>query len=379
MAYKKTLWKDRVVEKPNTYRSVENPDGTITLYPITGQVIEKGTPVSAANLNKIENGIVELNEQLDKNVNKINEKINKISTTLTIKSVGIQLQDNNEMDYFINNFNDKLVKIKSLGVTDVILCPVIYNRNTRVDLSFTFDKLISCCNLVKNNGLKLSVKVHCWGDSFGESFNKTLWFESYKNVLTRILDIGDIVRIGMMNETPFLTNNDNYKTNWESLCNYIKTTYPNVELISSPTSSSEYNVLNHFCDYICFNCYPNDNVNKPVQPIGALLEGIYNYTDFDIEGKYKNPNYNKKKIFITECGIQPYEYAHLHPWQWETNPNQPYNEDVQYNFYSDIIGYCESTDWITGLSWWISGASDNTWTFLNRKTENIIKEYWGDK
>ena len=69
MAYKKTLWKDRVVEKPNTYRSVENPDGTITLYPITGQVIEKGTPVSAANLNKIENGIVELNEQLEHNTN----------------------------------------------------------------------------------------------------------------------------------------------------------------------------------------------------------------------------------------------------------------------------------------------------------------------
>lgn len=69
MAYEKTLWKDRVVEKPNTYRSVENPDGTITLYPITGQVIEKGTPVSAANLNKIENGIVELGEQLDRKAN----------------------------------------------------------------------------------------------------------------------------------------------------------------------------------------------------------------------------------------------------------------------------------------------------------------------
>ena len=65
MSYEKTIWKDRVVEKPNTYRSVENSDGTITLYPITGQVIEKGTPVSAANLNKIENGIVELNEQLE--------------------------------------------------------------------------------------------------------------------------------------------------------------------------------------------------------------------------------------------------------------------------------------------------------------------------
>lgn len=70
MSYEKTIWKDRVVEKPNTYRSVANSDGTITLYPITGQVIEKGTPVSAANLNKIENGIVELNEKLDTKANK---------------------------------------------------------------------------------------------------------------------------------------------------------------------------------------------------------------------------------------------------------------------------------------------------------------------
>ena len=67
MDYKKTIWEDRVVEKPNTYRPVENPDGTITLYPIPGQVIKKGTPVSAANLNKIENAIVELfTDLLDK-------------------------------------------------------------------------------------------------------------------------------------------------------------------------------------------------------------------------------------------------------------------------------------------------------------------------
>ena len=84
MAYEKTLWKDRVIEKPNTYRSVENPDGTITLYPITGQVIEKGTPISAANLNKIEDGIVELGEQLDNiNTNKagidyVDNKVSKL-------------------------------------------------------------------------------------------------------------------------------------------------------------------------------------------------------------------------------------------------------------------------------------------------------------
>lgn len=65
MTYKKTIWKDRVVEKPNTFRQVENPDGTITLYPVTGQVIEKGTPISATNLNKIEDGIEKLGSELD--------------------------------------------------------------------------------------------------------------------------------------------------------------------------------------------------------------------------------------------------------------------------------------------------------------------------
>lgn len=89
MAYKKTLWKDRVVEKPNTYRSVENPDGTITLYPITGQVIEKGTPVSAANLNKIENGIVELNEQLVTTKSEIDILVPKVDSLASGSPKGV--------------------------------------------------------------------------------------------------------------------------------------------------------------------------------------------------------------------------------------------------------------------------------------------------
>lgn len=55
MAYVKTLWKNRLVEKPNTYRLQQNADGTVTQIPEPGQIIEAGTPVSADNLNKIEN------------------------------------------------------------------------------------------------------------------------------------------------------------------------------------------------------------------------------------------------------------------------------------------------------------------------------------
>jgi hypothetical protein len=57
MPYTKTDWKDRIVQKPQTYTMVTNPDGTVTLTPAPGTVTQEGTPLNAANLNKIEDGV----------------------------------------------------------------------------------------------------------------------------------------------------------------------------------------------------------------------------------------------------------------------------------------------------------------------------------
>jgi hypothetical protein len=57
MVYVKTVWSDRVVEKPMTYTQVTNQDGTITLSPAEGAITAAGTPLTAANLNNMENGI----------------------------------------------------------------------------------------------------------------------------------------------------------------------------------------------------------------------------------------------------------------------------------------------------------------------------------
>lgn len=57
MAYNPTIWKDRAVEKPRTYTIQNNPDGTVTLIPAPGAIVEPGTPVNAANMNKLEQGL----------------------------------------------------------------------------------------------------------------------------------------------------------------------------------------------------------------------------------------------------------------------------------------------------------------------------------
>jgi len=62
MAYEPTVWKNREVEKPRTFQQQNNPDGTVTLIPKEGNIIEPGTPIIADNMNKIEQGIAQVHE-----------------------------------------------------------------------------------------------------------------------------------------------------------------------------------------------------------------------------------------------------------------------------------------------------------------------------
>lgn len=55
MVYVPTVWTNREVEKPRTYISTDNGDGTITLTPSEGTVFAAGTPIDAVTMNKIEN------------------------------------------------------------------------------------------------------------------------------------------------------------------------------------------------------------------------------------------------------------------------------------------------------------------------------------
>lgn len=57
------VWKDRKVERPNTYNIQNNIDGTITLIPEAGTIYEPGTPLNAANLNALGSQLEDIPKQ----------------------------------------------------------------------------------------------------------------------------------------------------------------------------------------------------------------------------------------------------------------------------------------------------------------------------
>lgn len=55
MSYNKRIgWKDHVVTRPRTYTEVLNVDGSKTLTPAPGEVLQQGTPMSATNFNTMD-------------------------------------------------------------------------------------------------------------------------------------------------------------------------------------------------------------------------------------------------------------------------------------------------------------------------------------
>lgn len=59
MPYTKTTWQDRQVEHPNRYNKLSENSTEVVLTPSPGNVLRQGTPISAANMNKIEQGIAD--------------------------------------------------------------------------------------------------------------------------------------------------------------------------------------------------------------------------------------------------------------------------------------------------------------------------------
>lgn len=76
MAYVKQVWTDRQVEKPLTFNSTTNADGTITLSPAPGKITQAGTLVTADRMNHIEDGI----GSLDNSVSDLSSTVGTLST-----------------------------------------------------------------------------------------------------------------------------------------------------------------------------------------------------------------------------------------------------------------------------------------------------------
>ena len=105
--FQKLNWKDHISERPGTFKEVLNSDGTVTHIPEEGEVLQEGTPVSANNLNHMDEGIYKANKQA---------KINK--DDITSLAVEVAILKNAALNNFTHNIF--VVNLDTLNSIDLM-------------------------------------------------------------------------------------------------------------------------------------------------------------------------------------------------------------------------------------------------------------------
>jgi hypothetical protein len=105
--YSPTQWRDHIVEFFNRFRKTDNADGTFDLERVEGDVYQDGTPVSATNLQKMDDEIARSSGLVDEHTLKIFDLDNRLS-----------LIEQSYPDGFTNNlFTDDLITIDSIKLS----------------------------------------------------------------------------------------------------------------------------------------------------------------------------------------------------------------------------------------------------------------------
>lgn len=116
--YKKTEWKDHIVEYPERFIISANQDETSTITKAQGQIMQDGTPVNAKNLNKIEQGIFDNAEQVANNaesIRKLNANVGQLNEEKIKQLAGTNISS---ISYTFNsvNYDDNNLYSAEMGV-----------------------------------------------------------------------------------------------------------------------------------------------------------------------------------------------------------------------------------------------------------------------
>lgn len=148
--YKKTEWKDHIVEYPERFIISANQDETSTITKAQGQIMQDGTPVNAENLNKIEQGIFDNAEAIIENKTNIQANTQAIANKTNRRWVC-----DVRVDGWVENNDILTQEINCEGLTDdVVLIGDIYSIQTDNvdDLMSTFNSYKCTYRIESMNG-----------------------------------------------------------------------------------------------------------------------------------------------------------------------------------------------------------------------------------
>lgn len=340
-------------------------------------------------VNKHDNDIIKVNEQLEQNENKINE-INETINYVNPSYLGIASHS-----YYTEDIDTHLNKYKEIGCQFELVSFVSVPENTSKELTAScVEKTKLWLNRAKELGVTCSLlKIHlvlnnddgaAKGDISVKIGEETEYFNNYKNELIKYLDICteyDIKNFVFANENKNVFSVVNYGY-YQPIINSLKTQYPSIKFSYSMSGEESKlylvdkiysdNVLK-LCDFISFNMYPSIsnydylNSNETNKDRIKITYG----SGYDMRISTALNVYNKP-IFITEIGCMGRENSLMTPIDSNYDSRPPKNTQIPGIYIKNAIEVFAKRDNITGFFVW---SAREPFAIFDTTGESVLKEY----
>lgn len=343
------------------------------------ETVESTNP--SANL---QGQINDINASLDNIAN------NRISNNFRKGTSFFCFTDDATTKYLLNQ-PSRIDNYKKCGITDVLLTLSAKFNGETITPSISYNILKQSAELLRNNGINVGIKVQDSGEELISSSNYTIWFSEKLRILKEICQQINPYTINIANENQ-ITNEPNYRTNWEVLVNELKGNFPNIELTVHTFFSDLYegkSVVADLVDVFGINYYPytTDNAVPTSNEVKmAIYKPINGVPFFDTMQEYCK-KYNKK-FMISEWGTSSFEYQCKNPGtDFLPQSQKKINPQVQAIFMSEACRLFPYIENCVAMYLWSSNCWRNLDTSFERSwawdesetTINAIAEVWGDK
>ena len=313
---------------------------------------------------------------------------------------GINVQSNYAEDFASDNFKQSMRKAYEAGIRTAVLV-VSYSQSNFYadDLKPGFNTpsdsaLQVAITYLKAIGITPSIKVFAESPDGWRAFmnptNRDAWFTNYNNILTKYAKIAEgnglkLFCIGteMIKLTSSVENPDNTRR-WKGIIANLRKVYTGKLTYSAQFDRVWWNEIDNIgffedLDIVSISAYYI--LTKSTNPSIDELKTAWSKTEAnDILPLY---NKYKKPITFTEFGYKSMDRAFEVPGDWSINSS--YNENNQANGFEAFFQYFSDKPYFNGVHIWdwstnpsAGGFGNTDYTPQNKKTEAVIKKYFGN-
>jgi len=213
---------------------------------------------------------------------------------------------------------------------------------------------------------------------FDREADWSAWFASYERFILHYAKIAAQNHVSLYSVGVELEDTVRRDDTWRSVIDHVRQVFNGPLTYSANWDGFSEVPFWDALDYVGIDAYFDLVLDANAEPTQEAMKVAWQQW-VDQIGQFSDEN--KKRILLTEIGMQSIQGGSRHPWDWSIEA--PISLQEQATYYEATFKVFWDKPWLAGLYWWAvlpdpdkRGSNDDSYSPREKPAENVIKAWY---